>query len=577
MAIDPASAQGRRRQPWLLGSPTRRLRLASGLVLFAYVLSHLLNHALLNVSLSVAGDVLLAQKFIWRSLPGTLAFYGALSVHAALGVRAFYERRHFTWRAAETAQLLLGLAIPAMLANHAMVTRGAWSLYALDKAYVAELDALWVNGLGAPLQQGWGWLQMALLLAAWIHGCIGLCFLLRLRAWWPNWRGRLLTLAVLIPVLALLGFAAGGRYVAALLAQPGMRLVQLPQAVAGSAAQKVLLAGLRNDFLAGYVMLLGAVLLARGLRAWREARQALITITYPGGKAVALAPGGTVLDASRNAGIAHAAVCGGRGRCSTCRVKLLWSDGPLPAPAPHEAAVLARIGADPDRVRLACQLRPARDVTVAPLIPVDVAGKFIVGQAVRIPGEERFVAALFIDLRGSTALAARHLAFDSVFLLGRFISTAAQVVSAHGGRPVQFLGDGLLALFGLESDAQTACRDALAAARAMAPALARLAPLFGQETGLELRYGIGLHCGYAIVGEIGFERHLAFTALGETINLAYRLQELARDLDTIAVISDAVFSVAGESPLGLAPVSARLRGRHDPLPAHSLERAPLPA
>jgi adenylate cyclase len=550
------------RQPWFLGSPVRRLRLATGLVLFAYVLTHLLNHAALNISVAAADGMLLVQKTIWQSGVGTVALYGALACHALLGIWALYRRRSGGWRPADICQLALGLCVPPLLANHIAVTRVALAIHGLDKGYIAELFSLWVA------EPGWGAVQMAVLLIAWTHACLGLLFLLRLRRWFPRWQAPLLVAAVLIPVLAMLGFAAGGREVQRNLADPAYQLAHLPPTVTGTAVQKAHLAGLRNDFLLAYAALIGAALAARLLRGLREYRRSRLTLHYPGSRRITVPPGLTVLEASRRHRIPHASVCGGRGRCSTCRVRILWSAEALPRPAAHERAVLHGIGADPATVRLACQLRPRCDVSLAPLIPPEVAAEFVLGRAPRIPGEDRFIAVMFVDLRGSTRLAEQRMPFDSVFLLGRFIGMVAKATVASGGAPVQFLGDGLLSLFGLQAEPATACRQALAALDALEAGLADLAPLFGQETGERLRYGIGLHCGRAIVGEIGFAGQVAFTALGDTVNLAHRLQEYARDHDAAAAVSSDVFVVAGT---GLPPggeTLVTLRGRAAPIAVH---------
>jgi len=539
------------------------VRLATGVILFAYVLTHLLDHAALIISVDAADYVLAIQKFVWQGPAGTATLYGALLVHAGLGVWALYQRRHVGWRPPEIWQLILGLCVPAMLANHIAVTRGALALHGLDKDYVAELFALWVA------EPAWGYMQLAVLIMAWTHACIGFAYLLRLRRWFPRWQAVLLVGAVLVPVLALLGFADGVREVERRIEMPGYRLHYLSPKVTGTPAQKANLARLRNDVLIGYALLIALALAARGVRVQAERRRAGMILHYPGNRRLHVPAGLSVLEASRRGGIAHASVCGGRGRCSTCRVRILWSAAALPAPAAHERAVLRMIGAEPDAVRLACQLRPGCDLSVAPLIPPEVAGEFVLGRATRIPGDERFLAVMFVDLRGSTRLTERRMPFDSVFLVGRFIAIVTRVTVENGGAPVQFLGDGLLSLFGLEADPATACRQALAALAALEASLAELTPLFGQETGESLRYGIGLHCGRAIVGELGFGGHVAFTALGDTVNLAHRLQEYARDQDAAAAVSNDVFVVSGEAfPHRMEMAS--LRGRTAPFALHLL-------
>jgi adenylate cyclase len=537
---------------WRLGSPLRRARLFSGLILFTYVLTHLLNHALCNASIPAADAMLLVQKWIWQGVLGTAALYAALLVHMALGLLALYTRRNWRWSFAEAMQLSLGLAFPALFANHLAVTRGALTLYGLNKGYIAELASLWVT---APLT---GWLQIAVLIAAWSHACLGLFFFLRLRSWFRAVSPTLLALAVLIPSLALLGYVQGGREIRRDLALPGFRAFNLPASVTGTHAQAAHLAALRDDFLIAWAAAIALVLLARILRRVMENRRGLVTLTYPSQRRVRVARGLSVLDASKLHRIPHASVCGGRGRCSTCRIRVP-AGAALPPASAHERALLDSIGADPAQTRLACQLRPNTDLTIVPLIPPELAGAFVAGRHARTPGEERFVAAMFVDLRGSTALAQRRTAFDSVFLLGRFVTAVTQAIVESGGRPVQFLGDGVLALFGLECAPEPACRQALDAVAALRARLDGLHDLFMQETQAPLRYGIGLHCGRAIVGEIGFGRHVAFTALGETINTAHRLQELARDRDAEAVISAQVYGAAGVVGTGME--AAPVRGR----------------
>lgn len=553
-------------QPMYLGSPVRRLRLGAGLVLFVYVATHLIDHALCNASYRAADAMLLAQKFVWQGVIGTALLYAALLVHLALGLWALYERRNFLWRRDEFLQLVLGLAFPALIANHLSVTRTALLLYGLNKGYVAELTSLWIT---APRT---GWLQIAVLIAAWTHGCLGLSFLLRLRRGAARFQPALLAFAVLLPALALLGYVQGGREVARALATPGFRAAHLGPAVVGTPAQAAHLAWLRDHFLMLYAATIALVLLARLFRLLREMHAGRIVVHYPGGRRVRIPAGLSVLQASRLGRIPHASVCGGRARCSTCRIRVR-ADSALPPASAHEAAVLHGIGADPAHIRLACQLRPEADLFVTPLIPPAVAMEFVAGRAPRTPGEERFVAALFVDLRGSTALAERRTPFDSVFLLGRFVTATCRAVVASGGRPVQFLGDGVLALFGLDTVPATACRQALAAIDALAAELAEVDTLFRQEAGTKLRYGAGLHCGRTIVGEIGFADQIAFTALGETVNIAHRLQEMARDFDATAVVSEEVFQHAAAPAEAWAGVDVPIRGREGRLQVRVIKEA----
>ncbi len=153
----------------------RNLRLVTGLILFTYVTTHLLNHSLGNTSVATMESGLLVQKWIWQGVVGTAALYLALSTHFTLGLWAFYERRHFGWTPTEIVQLGLGLSIPFLLMNHLFATRIALTQYGLQKGYAQELYSFWV---AAPEL---GLLQVSVLIVAWIHGCIGVYLWLRLK------------------------------------------------------------------------------------------------------------------------------------------------------------------------------------------------------------------------------------------------------------------------------------------------------------------------------------------------------------------------------------------------------------
>lgn len=113
----------------------RTLRLTTGLILLVYITTHLLNHALGNISIPVMEVGLGAQKWVWQGPVGTIALYAALTIHYLLGLYAFYERRHFGWTPVEIWQLVLGLSIPFLLINHLFATRISLAIYATEKNY----------------------------------------------------------------------------------------------------------------------------------------------------------------------------------------------------------------------------------------------------------------------------------------------------------------------------------------------------------------------------------------------------------------------------------------------------------
>ncbi len=544
----------------------RSVRLASGLVLFAYVGTHLLNHSLGNISLAWLEGDLLVQKFVWQGWLGTALLYSALVTHFFLGLWALYERRSLHWTPSELAQLMLGLCIPPLLANHLANTRIAFAEFGLNKGYAQLLYSFWI---ASPF---FGGVQLLLLVVAWLHACYGIWFWLRLKPWFAAWRGVLLSGAVLLPVLALLGYFQGGREVVALAQNPVWRAAATRPAIVGTAAQNLWLADLRNDFLLFFCGALLLVLIARLARTAREHWAGRLRVVYPDGRAVYVPLGFSVLEASRMAGIPHASLCGGRARCTLCRVRVV-SDVALPAPAEVERRVLERLGADWGSVRLACQLRPKHDLSVWPLVPPEASAVFQHRRQLDAMPEERFGAFMFVDMRDSTQLAAAQLPFDSLFIVSRFMSAVCAAVVQAGGLPNQFIGDAVLAIFGLHTEPATACREALNAVPLIAGNIEALNKALEQQLHQPIRCGIGLHCGRAVMGEIGFREHVTFTALGDPLNVASRLQQLTKEIGCEVIVSEEVFERAGVSAAGLAQLAARLRGRDQPVPVRVLSFA----
>lgn len=544
----------------------RKLRLACGLTLFTYVALHLLDHALNNISVAAAEAGLLLQKALWQSWPGGVVLYTAMGTHLLLGLWAFYERRHFGWTRSEVWQVVLGLSIPPLLCNHIFVTRISWEIFGTEKGYAQEFYSFWVKSPELGVQ------QVVVLLVAWTHGCIGVYFWLRLKPWFARLVPLALTVAVVLPLLALLGFYQGGRSVLALSRDPAWQAANLASWQVGLAEQNARLHAWRQESNAGLAALFLIALAARGARVLRERRGGLLRITYPDGRVARVPRGFSVLEASRAAGVPHASVCGGRARCSTCRIRVVGAATLLPPPSAGEREVLERVGAH-GAVRLACQLRPTGDIAVVPLLP---AASPAIGRrppATPWPGEERFIVVLVADMRDSTRLATTRLPFDAVFVIDRFVQAVSEAVTEAGGRANHFTGDGLIAAFGLACAPREACRQALAAVAGIGRNVAALNHALLGEMAEPIRFGVGVHGSVAVVGEIGFAEARVFTTLGDPANLATRLEQLCKQFACEAVVSDAVCRLSGRDLEYLPLHQAALRGRTAALPARLIVAA----
>ncbi|WP_085969543.1 2Fe-2S iron-sulfur cluster-binding protein, partial [Bradyrhizobium sp. YR681] len=382
----------------------RQVRLVCGIILFAYVVSHFLNHALGNISVDAMEAGVYYHVLFWQFLPVTIVFYAAALIHAGLGVFALYQRREFRWKTVEPLQLVLGLSIPLLVMAHVIGIRLGLTLYGHEKLYPQELYLFFVL---APARL---WQMTILLVVAWVHGCVGIYFWLRMKTFFTRAAPYLLAAAVLIPTLAMLGIYQGGRSVAADSDDTDWRKTNYTRQQVGTVAENQVLERISGGLVMGYFGLLGVVLLARGARAWRERRGGMIALSYGNGKTVRVPKGLSVLEASLRHNVPHASVCGGRARCSTCRIRIIGDHGALPEPSQREAFVLARVGAADPSIRLACQLRPDADLSFFQLFtPHTHAADGQASTPARI-GQERYLVSLFVDMRGSTQLAEKRLA-----------------------------------------------------------------------------------------------------------------------------------------------------------------------
>ena len=543
---------------WLRGIGVRQVRLITGLVMFVYIFSHFFNHALGNISYDAMETWLRYHVWFWRIPIVNDTLYLAAIIHFSLGLWALYQRRHFRYSTAEITQLVLGLSIPLWLAGHLGAERLSGALFGWPPFnYASALYTYWVT---APYNIA---VQFISLTVAWTHACIGLYFWLRLKSFFDWAAPVLLSVAVLMPALAMIGAHHGGREVAQLAEDLEWRNENLKRVPAGQA--RLITEISLVYFPVAYGAAIGLVFAGRGLRTFRERRRGMVTISYPN-RQVRVPKGMSVLEASLRHKIPHASVCGGRARCSTCRIRVVSDRSKLPQPTGREAFVLESIGvsANPS-IRLACQLRPQSDLSVIPILPASMNAELLrKGSRMNI-GKERYIVSMFVDMRGSTKLAEARLPFDVVFLINRFLGACSQAALDAGGQPNQFVGDGVLALFGIEVDAKTACRQAIRAATKVATNVDLMNRQLASDLPEPIQYGIGIHGGEVIIGDIGFQDHTVFTALGDPVNVAARLQDMTKTLDCKAIISDEVFATAGVAAGSLASKEVTIRGREEPM------------
>jgi adenylate cyclase len=542
------------------------MRLVSALIILAFVICHLAGHMTLLISLPFANRALTMLMAPWHTRIGTALLLAAAMAHYVNALWSVYERRYLRLSRWEWWQLGLGLCIPPLLMVHVLATRLAKEWLDVNSDYFEILVLQWA------VSPKFGLIQGAAVLTVWVHASIGIHFWLRTKSWYPTARGALAAAGILIPTLALAGYITAGNQVLREAAQPGYIASVLSNAnlAPEDSAQISRWAeiGLVTHF--GFVGLTFSAVWARRL-VYRLRRPPILT--HSSGRTMPILPGATVLETLRENGIPHASVCGGRARCTTCRVMVTRGLAALSAPAGLEAKALLRIEAPPG-LRLACQIRPSADLTVMPLLNTDATpaeGRVRGG----LEGSERLITVVFVDLRGFTTLSEAKLPYDVLFILNQFFQEMTRALDTTNGLYSQFTGDGLVALYGLDAkDPKTGAADALRGAREMLARVDQLNRRLGAELPQPLRIGIGIHFAEAIVGSMGPPRSQIVTAIGDTVNTAARLEGLTKEYVCPLILSRRAAEAAGLDLSTLPLHQVAVKGRVQKVEFYAFKTVP---
>jgi len=545
----------------------RKLRLATGLILFAYVTLHLINHMAGLWSLAAMDATREILHAPWYTPVGAVVLYGSLAIHAGLALYAIYQRRRLNIPFEEALQLVLGLSVPLLLVGHVMGTRVAFQMFGMNVDYVTVLAAHWhidpLNGVR----------QITVFFAAWVHGCLGLYHWLHIKSWYRNWQPLFFALALLIPTLSLAGYLQGSKAVVAFASDPAWFADFQIRAKWPNVENLQQMGQLADYFTIGFLALLVSAFALRYVRAGIERWRGIVRLTYDDGYTIQFPPGRSILEASRATNVPHASVCGGRGRCSTCRVRVTRGIENIPPPSDAEQKVLKRFNAG-IQVRLACQARPTSgNVDVIRLLPVTATPEDGHSKPEYLQGQEREIAILFADIRAFTKLSEKKLPYDVVFLLNRYFDAMGSAVTECGGHLDKFIGDGVMALFGIEDGPEAGSRAALATAHQMGKRIAELNRALSSDLEEPLRIGIGIHCGPAIVGEMGYGNTVSVTAVGDSVNTASRLETQTKEFSAELVVSQATVDRSGLDLSAFDVQEVTIRGRTAPLAVHVVHAA----
>ncbi len=203
-------------------------------------------------------------------------------------------------------------------------------------------------------------------------------------------------------------------------------------------------------------------------------------------------------------------------------------------------------------------------------LPAEVVERVVSGDFLRLNGERRIVTVLFADLRNSTSLAEHLSAAEVVELLNAYVGALARSVFLHGGMLDKFLGDGLMAVFGILDDASDGADAAIGAALEMRKAVT-IVNASREVRGLPIAFGVGIHTGEVILGAIGLPNRSDFTAIGDAVNTTARLEQLCKQFHVDIVASDDVIRRLTNKTLSVRSLgSTAIRGREQPVEVFTL-------
>ncbi len=276
----------------------------------------------------------------------------------------------------------------------------------------------------------------------------------------------------------------------------------------------------------------------------------------PDNTSIDIVPGETILDAALRAGLPLPHQCNGIGRCSTCRVWVLSGEENLEPRSEVEQRVAKRLHLEP-RVRLGCQTSIRGDMTVRRMV-LDVAEQ-TAARADEV-GDERTMGIMFTDLRDFTPFAEGLPPHDVIFILDRYYDRMSGAVKRHGGTINNFMGDGLLVLFEHGTPAEITVTAAKAVLE-MQTELADFNTFLDANYGARLRMGIGLHIGRLVSGSIGQEGERLSAVIGDSVNLASRIETATKKTKADVLASAEFVDAAGDAVHFGRRVRVRLKGK----------------
>jgi adenylate cyclase len=278
----------------------------------------------------------------------------------------------------------------------------------------------------------------------------------------------------------------------------------------------------------------------------------------------------SILEIALKHGIPHMHICGGNARCSTCRIVIKQGLENILPRNEIEQRLAEKKGMD-DCIRLACQTHIKGAVTLRRLVIDDLDADITRHQQDNV-GREQPLAILFSDIRGFTDFSERHLPYDVIHILNRYFQEMGAAVLDHHGYIDKYIGDGLMALFGVNNcDASINCFNAISAAFQMIKSLEKVNRYLKQNFDESFEIGIGIHFGNVVLGNIGHREKVQLTAIGDTVNIASRIEKETKQTNTSILVSESMYFQIKEKVRAGKILNTKLKGKKGSFQLYEIE------
>ncbi len=299
-------------------------------------------------------------------------------------------------------------------------------------------------------------------------------------------------------------------------------------------------------------------------------------VVFLGEKTVVVAPGQSLLKASLSAGIPHFHACGGRAKCSTCRVLVLEGNQHLNKPNDAETRLKSKIGL-PDAVRLACQTHVSGPVKVERMLRdesdiqtvIQINGKNPKKFKLKSLGLEKHLVLFFLDIRNFTAFVETHPPFDVIYTMRKIFASFNEIIVKNHGEVIETAGDEIYAIFGRSSIGNSSADNAISTGLNILDALEHFNKTYHTILQKEIQVGIGIHSGTVILGEINLGDKTKVSTVGLAINIASRIQKYTKKLNNDLLVSHNVIKESSIE-VNAKPTEVKLEGVTSPILVYPL-------